>query len=425
MHVVNFAFTLLEEGDKAYGASGNHCIAIFKESESYSSMKLCLQDIAKDVKELESITIGSHRFDIEYFLGGDWKFLAMVTGIDSATSTHACIWYKCPALERYDSSQVWSISDCTHGARTIEENQSLARSRSKKYNVSNEPNIPLTRVIVDNLHMFLRVADTLIDLLLLELRRLDKIDKATKVKSLDQLQQYIKKFEKTISSLGISGFSFWIGRESKKLKCRTLTGPEKLIAFEKLDIVSTFPEVPNCAEVQSLWRDLLNINKLLSVRPQDLTEQVVTEFESKSKNFVRSFVEIYPAKHVTPYMHCMMMQVTQFLRINGALLPFTQHGLEKYNDCMTKDYFRSSSHRGQECLVQIMQKQNRIEHLEHTGAKRKKRFEITCSNCSEKGHNKGTCTKPCNTYGHSPFCAHLVKSNAKKIPECQSVSPQS
>ena len=34
LHVVNFAFTLLDEGDAAYSASGNHCIAILKESEN-------------------------------------------------------------------------------------------------------------------------------------------------------------------------------------------------------------------------------------------------------------------------------------------------------------------------------------------------------------------------------------------------------
>ena len=74
--------------------------------------------------------------------------------------------------------------------------------------------------------MFLRVADTLIDLLILELR-LDKIDKAMKVKSMDQLK-YVKKCEERVKMLGVTGFSFWIGKESKHLKWRTLTGPEKL-----------------------------------------------------------------------------------------------------------------------------------------------------------------------------------------------------
>ena len=81
------------------------------------------------------------------------------------------------------------------------------------------------------------------------------------------------------------------------------------------------------------------------------------------------FIEIYPAKHVMPYMHCMMQHVSQFMTLSGAILPFTQQGLEKYNDLVTKDYFRSSSHRVQECWTQILQKQNRIEDLENSGAK--------------------------------------------------------
>ena len=89
---------------------------------------------------------------------------------------------------------------------------------------------------------------------------------------------------------------------------------------------------------------------------------------------LKSFTDIYPAKHVTPYMHCMTMHMCEFMHIHGALLPFTQQGLEKYNDQMTKNYFRSSSHCGQERFIQIMQKQNRIEHLEHSGAQRSKRY---------------------------------------------------
>ena len=164
---------------------GNHCIAIFKEAEHYGTLKLCLQDIIQDVEKLTSILVGEIEFAIDYYLGGDWKFLAMVTGIDCATSTYAYIWCKCPAIERYGITQKWSISNVEYGARTMEENTRISQSRGMKYNVSNSPlfrTIPLTHVVVDNLHMFLRVADTLIDMLLLELRRLDKIEKTTKIK---------------------------------------------------------------------------------------------------------------------------------------------------------------------------------------------------------------------------------------------------
>ena len=285
LHVVNFAFTILDEGDHAHTSAGNHCIAIFKESESYDSMKLCLQDIIHDMENLNTITVSGIEFRITYYLGGDWKFLAMITGIDSATSTHACIWCKCPALERYDCTQKWSISDVKFGARTVDENRSIALSRSKKYNVSYPPlfpAIPLTRVVVDNLHMFLRVADTLIDLLILELRRLDKIEKATKVRNIEQLM-YIKKYENTLKMLGIVGFSFWIGKESKHLKWRSLTGPEKLVVFNKLNIAETFPEIPNSSDVHTLWKKLVKVNELLSTRSENLTDDKISEFRSESK----------------------------------------------------------------------------------------------------------------------------------------------
>ena len=110
----------------------------------------------------ESLSIN----DTTYYLGGDWKFLAMATGIDSASSEYACIWCKCPALERHITHEKWSIPDAKCGARSIEENVRIASSRHKQFNVSRQPlfpTIPLTRVVVDNLHMFLRVGDVLID----------------------------------------------------------------------------------------------------------------------------------------------------------------------------------------------------------------------------------------------------------------------
>lgn len=143
-------------------------------------------------------------------------------------------------------------------------------------------------------------------------------------------------------------------------------------------------------KVQLLWTDLLRNNRMLATRPEQTTPDVVSNFERNAKNFLKQFVQIYPTKFVTPYMHCMAQHVAEFFNIHGAILPFTQQGLEKFNDTMTKDYFRSSSHRGVECLKQILQKQNRMEHLKHVGAKRTQPSKC-CSQCGGKGHNIKTC----------------------------------
>ena len=137
----------------------------------------------------------------------------MCTGIDSASCTYACIWCHCPAQECHPSSAKWSITSTDEEARSVEESIQIATSKQKQYNVSHIPifkTIPLTRVVVDNLHMFLRVADTLIDLLIHALLTLDRVH------SLNGLS-HLYKFEAKLKEVGISGYSFWVGKESKSL----------------------------------------------------------------------------------------------------------------------------------------------------------------------------------------------------------------
>ena len=75
------------------------------------------------------------------------------------------------------------------------------------------------------------------------------------------------------------------------------------------------------------------------------------------------FLTVYQTKHVTPYMHLLVSHIPQFLEMYGTLAPFSQQGLEKLNDDLTKDYFRSTNHRSTDALKQMLLKLNRIEEL--------------------------------------------------------------
>ena len=134
LHVVAFMFTLLEE-DQAGSAAGNHILAVFKLPESYSCLKLALADIITEVKELKEIQVDDTTFRITYYMAGDWKFLAMVTGIDSASSDYACIWCHCKKDKRRDMQRQWSLSEKDKGARTIDENIELAKKTPLMKNV--------------------------------------------------------------------------------------------------------------------------------------------------------------------------------------------------------------------------------------------------------------------------------------------------
>ena len=64
--------------------------------------------------------------------------------------------------------------------------------------------IPLSQVVIDNLHLFLRVADVLIDLLIVELKRHDAIEKVKKLQSFNpEKYKHLDKYQKFVSGLGI------------------------------------------------------------------------------------------------------------------------------------------------------------------------------------------------------------------------------
>ena len=69
------------------------------------------------------------------------------------------------------------------------------------------PTIPLDHVVIDNLHLFVRASDVLIDQLIMELLRLDAIDKARRVAGLARMKHnHVAAFEEFVWSLGISVF---------------------------------------------------------------------------------------------------------------------------------------------------------------------------------------------------------------------------
>lgn len=53
IQVENFTYTLLDEGEKAYGYEACHPLAIFRAPEMYDSLKLALQDIIEEVSTFE------------------------------------------------------------------------------------------------------------------------------------------------------------------------------------------------------------------------------------------------------------------------------------------------------------------------------------------------------------------------------------
>ena len=134
-HIVTFGFTLLDEGSAAKSFAGNH-ISIVRGPEDYDSLSICLKDVISEISDIHNngLEVDRNRYTVQFYLGADWKFLAMACGIDSANSTHACVWCTCPKVDRHRVDQEWSITDQKKGTRTIQSITEASKlpARSKR-----------------------------------------------------------------------------------------------------------------------------------------------------------------------------------------------------------------------------------------------------------------------------------------------------
>ncbi len=84
LSVLNFTFGFLDkinEKTNPNTVTGNFSLGTFWiRTESYDDIKIALKEICDELKDLESIEIDEQKFKLEFYLGGDLKFIALVLG---------------------------------------------------------------------------------------------------------------------------------------------------------------------------------------------------------------------------------------------------------------------------------------------------------------------------------------------------------
>ena len=238
--------------------------------------------------------------------------------------------------------------------------------------------IPIEQVVIDSLHMFLRISDTMTNLIICDLRIQDALNKTADSTNLKIYETFLNEDCKIC-------FKWNMDKDSKELKYRDLTGPEKVRLFKNINIPSLFPTLSNKEKLQSLWVTFFELINTINEEHYNHDE-----IDGKTKGWVTSFTSLYQSKHVTPYMHAFAMYTSEFIRLHGNIIRFTQQGLEKLNDLTTKYFQQSINHRELSSLRQMLEKRSRIELLEDNGFEWKT-YRQVCSICKLPGHNKKTC----------------------------------
>ena len=147
---------------------------MFSIKESYEEIQLALNEILcnlEAISTLKEITVEGKTYPIKFYLGGDLKFLALVLGINAANSKRPCIWCFSNKKHFCNYKKIFSIRDKILKARTLKHAKKRYLKKAVKdrlgYTAKSLVNfIEFDDVVVDVLHLNLRISDKLMDLLI-------------------------------------------------------------------------------------------------------------------------------------------------------------------------------------------------------------------------------------------------------------------
>ncbi len=119
-NLINVSYTIIGD-EHCQSERGNYLLAIVQCPETAECcIQKALKELIDEFNDLDLVTLGEKVIS-DKFLGGDLKFLNQVTGIGAFSCIFSCLWCKCPKTDRADMSKVWSMTDRSKGARTVEE----------------------------------------------------------------------------------------------------------------------------------------------------------------------------------------------------------------------------------------------------------------------------------------------------------------
>ncbi len=368
LKLLNFTFTILNEGAKAKRATGNYTLGIYEiENEQHGSLSECFKELIDEFERLTEIEVCGRKLKLVYYYGADWKMLAIILGLQGANSKYPCVWCKCCKEEFYRTDQEWSIVDPELGARSHEEREAiLAYDEADKKDLVNfgytkpavfRSLIPNSRYIIDMLHLFLRISDTLFNLLVKDCSLADNFDMFAiskfdliKYKHMNSLQHFLNE------KCNVSFKFIWIA-ETKKLTWRDLVGPEKTKLFENFNLKEIIPDHEKFDSVEKIWTEfyeLLQLVKAIQIDP--------VELKIRAAEWLDLFLTVYAKQTVTPYMHAFVAHLPEFVHLYKDINAFNCQGLEKLNDMTTGQFFKGTN-KSDTALHQMLKKRNRMEFL--------------------------------------------------------------
>ena len=251
------------------------------------------------------------------------------------------------------------------------------KGKQEKYSCEHEPllNIELDHVVLDELHLLLRIMDVLINNLVIAVVEWDKKENLNKRKA-DQKDSHIKTLQSTIRSCGVS-FDIWEktnadGKSSGQYDFTSLLGSDKKTPLTDLpQKLNTCTHTDTCQTVTQIWTDFKELYNIIT--NSNPTPDTTDRYFTRAEDWVNLFTSLkdkrlgYKRANVTPYMHSLVYHIPIFLRKFKSVRLFTGQGVEKNNDMARNVVLHKSNQRNAAAdVLKLESRQWELRDSKHT-----------------------------------------------------------
>ena len=328
-------------------ALGNFILGKFHiKKECYEDLRKALKELDEKLSVLKEIVFEGVTYQIEFWLGGDLKFILIMLGMNAANSGHPC-----PFCILHKSQ--FSNNICGHKI-----NRNLSDSTYGQIHAPIFKFIKIENVIPDCLHMGMRITDKLENNLKSDIEQLDN----TFSENLERNENF-ESYVDYLEGINIKR-PFYVDKSTSQLVLRDLNGGEKKRLFEKIDLPSLFPELENSSTKNGLWKNFFDL--MYRMRDDRISIESIKNETKKWLEDFTSLPSVNSGADVTPYMHIFASHLHEqidHLKKKGLYFnSFSMQGLEFLNCLDIRCFHRSTNKKG-EIIKQLIKKRSRTELL--------------------------------------------------------------
>jgi len=330
-----------------FSASNCHTIALCRTEEGREGIEKMLVPLMRQLVQIKNngIKIDNQKIDIDLSIAADWKFLALVMGLNAANSRWFCLFCLCQNDQRswttvdWNSTQYQRTLKNLQGGKCTDESCRKGRGNSHPHGVIAECLLleglfDMDDILIDVLHQFLRMMDLLLKGL---------IDIVTEYRIEYKLTQECLRvgvvFKKLDSKNAKTGKPEWT----------SLDGSAKKILLERLNLDNILPTKEQGFQKHDdwilLWLTYQSINSYLQSTepPKDGVISSVEDYEMFALELLLLVRLVLGEDHVTPYLHVLVFHVPRMLRKHGNIAKFSCSAQELKNSLQTQTFFRRTT----------------------------------------------------------------------------------